>query len=87
MHYPNLWGQFYTNTMFVQIKSVHGYNTAQIYTNGLGYDQIYPMTGCKEVPHTLMSFIQDVGIPQELVSDNAPKQVHRELVLHAIAIM
>ena len=62
--------------MFVQVKSVGGYNTAQIYTNGLGYDCISPMTRWKEVPPTLMSFIQDVGIPQELVSDNAPKQIH-----------
>jgi hypothetical protein len=74
MNYPSIKGSFYTDQFFSKIKSVHGYTGGSIYTNGMGYDRFYPWVTKKEHPDTIMSFIQDVGVPQTLISDNAPEE-------------
>ena len=43
LKFLNLRGRFYTDTMFSKVKSIRGHRTAQIFTNGQGYDQFYPM--------------------------------------------
>jgi hypothetical protein len=59
------------------VKSIRGHVAAQVYTNGKGFDRIYPMKDKKgaSVDHTLVSFIHDVGIPQTLVSDGAKEEL------------
>jgi transposase InsO family protein len=78
LKYPTLRGRFYTDTMFGKVKSTRGYKAAQVYTNGSGYDRFYPIKSKGDVSHTLVSMIHDAGIPQELVSDNAPEEVGGE---------
>ena len=51
---------------------------AQIFTNGQGYDQFYPMKKKGDASAALMSFIQDTGIPQIVVSDGAEETIHGE---------
>jgi hypothetical protein len=76
--FPNLSGRWYSDTtMFSKAQSVRGYLAAQVFTNGRGSDHFYPiksegMAG----PFALMPFIQKVGIPQTIVIDNAPEEVH-----------
>ena len=51
---------------------------AQIFTNGQGYDQFNPMKKKGDASAALMSFIQDSGIPQIVVSDGAEETIHGE---------
>ena len=74
LNFPNLKGTFYTDTMFSKVKSTRGFNAAQVFTDGRGYDQIYPLVSKKRASEALMSFIHDVGIPQTIVSDNASEE-------------
>ena len=76
LHFPTLWGQFYTDTMFSQMKLTRGNKAAQVFTNGLGYDCFYPQKTKSKADSALMLFIHDVGIPPVLVSDNAPEEIH-----------
>ena len=75
LKFPSLRGRFYTDTMFAKVKAIHGHKAAQVFTNGRGFDYFYPMKLKSEAPDALLSFIQNVGIPQTIVSDNAPEEV------------
>ena len=71
LKFPTVKGRFYTNTMFSKVESTRGNKAAQIITNGLGYNCFYPMKGRGEASEPLLSFINNTGIPQNLVSDGA----------------
>jgi hypothetical protein len=43
LRFPTLSGKYYTDTMFASKKSAQMFKTAQIYTNGKGFDYFYPM--------------------------------------------
>jgi Reverse transcriptase (RNA-dependent DNA polymerase) len=81
LRYPSLKGHYYTDTMFATTRmSLRGHKTAQVFTNGYGYDRFYPMRDKKgsSTADALMQFIHDEGIPQVLISDNANEQVGDE---------
>ena len=40
----------------------------------MGYDRVYTWKSKKEHPDTIMDFIQDVGVPQILISDGAKEE-------------
>ena len=66
----------YGDTLFSDVKSLRGNTCAQVFTTK-SLVQVYPMKG-KEDPHpgeALQEFIQDVGVPNIIVVDNAPEQV------------
>jgi hypothetical protein len=69
---PYLAGTLSTDTMFASEKSLRGYKTAQVFTNGCGYDRFYTIMSKAEAPFGL---IHDDGIPQLLVSDYANEQI------------
>jgi hypothetical protein len=75
LKFPAIKGKFYADQMFSKLTSVHGHTGATIYTNGLGYDRIYPWKKKADHADTIMDFIHDVGVPQILVTDNAPEEV------------
>jgi transposase len=77
--FPNLSGKWYTDTMFSKTESIRGHLVAQVFTNGRGNDHFYPMKGKGLVgPNALMPFVQEVRIPQTIVTDNAPEEVDGE---------
>jgi hypothetical protein len=44
LRFPDLFrGRFYTDTLFSSVKSIRGHVAVQVYTNGKGFDRIYPM--------------------------------------------
>jgi len=45
---------------------------AQLYINDLSFVKCYPMKQKSDAPDTLVRFIQEVGIPQAIHSDDAP---------------
>ena len=76
LKFPNVKGRWYCDLMQSKIKSIHGDNGATVYTNGQGYDEIYPWKTRGDHPDTLMSLIQDVGIPQTLISDGGKELIY-----------
>jgi transposase len=74
LKFPAVKGKFYADQMFSKLKSVHGHIGATVYTNGLGYDRIYPWKRKGDHHETIMDLIHDVGVPQTLVTDNAPEE-------------
>jgi hypothetical protein len=66
-------GRFHTDTFFASIPSIHNSTMGQMYTNDVHFSKFYPMKSKAEAPNTLISFMQDIGIPSELHSDDARK--------------
>jgi len=64
---------FYLDTLFSRIKSIHGHKCAQVMTDG-HFTHVFPMTTKANVGEALTHFVQEVGIPDMVVIDNAGKQ-------------
>ena len=79
LKFPTLRGTWYTDTMFTQHKSIRSCTCAQVFTNGFGFDRVYPIGAKNEAHLALTKFIQDVGIPQTLTMDNAPEQIYGQM--------
>jgi hypothetical protein len=72
LKFPSMKGQFYTDSMYSKVKSLHGDIGGTVFTNGHGLDAFYPWKSRKEHADSLMNFIHDFGVPQTIVSDGAP---------------
>ena len=72
-------GEFYSDTLFVNVRSARGFTCAQVYGNKFGFLKVYPMeSNTKEyLGDTLTCLVQDVGVPQKLHSDNANEMIGR----------
>ena len=64
-------GTFYSDTMFSSIKSISGNTMGQIFVNDIGYTYLTPMRLKSEAPNALLEFIQNVGIPSAIHTDEA----------------
>jgi len=74
LRYPRLsgrHGKFHMDTFFADVPSLRGATMGQMYTNDAHFTKFYPMKTKGEAPNTLISFMQDIGIPSDLHSDNA----------------
>jgi hypothetical protein len=56
--------------MFSKRQLIGGFKVGSLYTNSLGYDRFYPRKGKGNHPDTLMQFINQLGIHQNLTADN-----------------
>jgi hypothetical protein len=63
------------DSLFSKVPAIGGFKGGSLYTNGLGYDRFYPWVRKSEHADTLMLFINNVGVPQTLISDNAKEEV------------
>ena len=70
-----LWQRFYTDTMFASHKSINGNTCAQIFANESFFATAYPMRSKAMAGQALGEFINDFGIPSELIMDGASEQV------------
>jgi hypothetical protein len=74
LRYPRLGGhhgRFYTDMMFAKVPPLAGCTMAQVYTNDINFTKLLPMKKKSEAPDTLVQFMQDIGIPSHLHSDDA----------------
>jgi hypothetical protein len=71
-------GTWYTDTAFTNIKSIQGMKCSQVWTNSLGFDQFHPLESKRDVHQSLTQVIQDVGIPNLVMSDDSNAQVAGE---------
>lgn len=70
LRYPRLKSTFYTDTIVSKYKALGGGRFAQVYTNG-HFVRVFPLSLRSDVGETLQQFIQDVGVPAEIVYDSA----------------
>jgi hypothetical protein len=68
-------GTWYTDTAFANVKSIRVMKCSQVWTNGLVFDQFHPFQAERDVHQSLMWFIQDVSIPNLVISDDSDAQV------------
>jgi hypothetical protein len=64
-------GRFYSDTMFSSTKSSQGCTMGQIFVNDIGFVKLIPMKQKSEAGYALAEFIQDIGIPSSLHTDDA----------------
>jgi hypothetical protein len=66
------YGTFYTDYLKVSVKSLRGYIGGVIYTNKLGFKKFFPCETeqGQETGRTLRNFIELVGLPVAMHSDN-----------------
>ena len=69
-------GLFYVDALLSKVTSIRGYTCGNLYTNNLGFRKFFPMESQNESAATLQTFIEMVGIPHRLHSDNAKIYVH-----------
>ena len=74
MRYPNLKGKCYSDTFFVKVTLVRQHMCGQIFTNGLGFNIPYPLARKGDSSLGLDQFIQEVGIPQVLITDEVKEE-------------
>ena len=67
--------KFFTDTMFMNYKSLDGNKAAQVFANQSFFVQAYPMASKAMAGQALGEFINDYGIMTELISDGAREQV------------
>jgi hypothetical protein len=56
---------------FSKTPALRGYTMAQFYTNDIHFTKFFPLKKKSEAPDSLIHFMQDVGIPSHLHSDDA----------------
>ena len=67
--------KLYTDTMFSKVKSVRQNTCAQVWTDGYGYDLVYPMNSKKYASSTVKNMVHDMqGIPEVIFSDGAGEE-------------
>jgi hypothetical protein len=64
-------GRFYSDTMFSSVKSVLQNTCGQLWTNDIGFYHFTGMRSKSEAPNSLDEFVQHVGIPSGIVTDDA----------------
>ena len=71
-------GRWYSDTIYFSVKSItRKEKSAQIFTNGKGFDVVHPIDSVKHCHQALVNFIQEHVIPQVLVVDG-----HKSQALH-----
>ena len=75
--YPHLGGchgRIYTDKFISSVPTLRSCKLAQLYTNDIGFIKVFPMRAKSEAFESLSAFIHEVGIPDELHSDDAKIQ-------------
>jgi hypothetical protein len=78
LRFPSLDLKIYSDTLFAHKKSIRGFSCAQIFTDGKCFCRVYPLRSKGGAHQGLMQFIQEVGIPKELLTDGALEEMHGE---------
>ena len=84
LHRQRLRGVWYADTLLSKVKSKLGNTCANVYTQGK-FTRVIPMTSRKDAGKSLVDFTDDVGIPEQLITDGATEFTgrHTEFVKEA----
>jgi len=69
------YGRFYSDTLFSTVPSLRNNLVAQIFVNDIGFTRVTPMRSKADAGHALLEFIQDIGVPSALHTDNAKEMM------------
>ena len=66
------YGTFYVDFLKIKVKSLRSYIGGMLHCNKLGFKKIFPCSSetQDETSHSLRSFIEIIGLPAALLSDN-----------------
>ncbi len=64
-------GCFYSDTFFSSVRSTRGNTMGKLFVNDIGFYHFVPMKSKSEAGNALLEFIQDIGIPSALHTDDA----------------
>ena len=64
------WSLQCSSSIFSSVKSIQGNTMGQIFVNDIGFTCFFPMKMKSEAGYALAEFIQDVGIPSSLHTDD-----------------
>ena len=70
--------KFASDTFKSKVKSTRGNSCIQLFTNNANYTKCYSLASRSEAPQALDRFLNEVGIPMEMMTDGAPELVHGE---------
>ena len=70
--------KFFSDTFFSTVISKSGNNSVQIFVNDLRFMFSVCMRSKSEAPYALRAFIDDVGCPEEIITDNAKEEKSKE---------
>ena len=70
LHRTRLHGTWYADTLFAKVKSKLGNTCANVFTQGK-FTKVVPMTSRADAGKSLVEFTDDVGIPENLITDGA----------------
>ena len=79
--HPRLSGnlsKFASDTFFSNVTSLRGNKMIQLFTNRGNFTRCYPMERRSEAPDTLHRFVDEIGIPGEMLTDGAPELLSKE---------
>ena len=68
--------RFCSDTFKCNVKSLRGNKYVQLFCNRGNFTKCYPMANRYEAPDTLHRFIDEVGVPSELLTDGAPELLY-----------
>lgn len=72
---PQLQGEWYTDTVFMPVKSKDGNTCGQIFANSAYFATFYPMDSKSKAGDSLRIFCNEFGVPEKLRHDGAPEMV------------
>jgi hypothetical protein len=64
-------GRFYSDTLFSKVCSVKGNMMGKRYTNDVKCMHFFPIQAKSQVGDTLLEFVQEIGVPCSLHTDDA----------------
>ena len=70
-HLSGYLGLFASDTAQADITPTRGFWYTQMFTNRGNYTKVHHMENKSEAPNTLSRFVNEVGIPQQILTDNA----------------
>ena len=73
-----LQGEWFTDTLFADVKLREGNTCAQIFANDSYFATIYPMDTKQKAGDALRVFCKEFGVPEQLRSDGAREMVGKK---------
>ena len=69
LKFPSLNTKLYGDAAYAKVRSIGGEKGFSAFTDGKGFDVVYPFERAKDYPDSLMKLIQQFGVPKTLVTD------------------
>jgi hypothetical protein len=84
LHHQRLQGMWYADTLLSKVKSKLGNTCANVYSQGK-FTRVIPMTSRKDAGKSLIEAMDDVRVPERLITDGATEftGTHTEFVKEA----